>query len=179
MTTTMTIVPTTRKRRIPSTIRWAAQWDGWDGTPLRSIKRASNGIGLGLGLGFGLGMGNGTGEDTDMKLDSAPLSARPPRPRIHQRAASRSPSSAQNMASSNANAWGRRMSLQRLLGHGRALSTDGTAASGAPQRTKPQSSMTTSTTLYLRLQLWDSGIRSSCVTKRTRYALKPYRLLRS
>ena len=100
--------------------------------------------GIGLGFGFGLGMGNGTGEDTDTSVDSAPRSARPPRPRVHPRTASRSPSSAQSMASSNANAGRSRMNTQRLLGHGRALSIDRAAVAGA-QRTKPRSSTTTTT----------------------------------
>ncbi len=98
--------------------------------------------------GVGLGFVFGTGEDTDTSVDSAPRSPRPPRPRIHPRTASRSPSSAQSIASTNANrnAGANRMNMQRLLGHGRALSIDrAAAAAGVPPRTKPRSSTTTTT----------------------------------
>ena len=90
-------------------------------------------------------MGNGTGEDTDTSVDSAPSSARPPRPRVHPRTASRSPSSAQSMANSNASSGGSRMTTRRLLGHSRALSIDRGAAAGALPHTKPRSSTTTTT----------------------------------
>ena len=111
-------------------------------------KRGQRSNGVGLGFGFGLGMGNGalTGEDTDTSMDSAPRSARPPRPRVHPRTTSNSPSSAQSMANSNGNVGRGRLDSQRLLGHGRALSIDRAAATGAPPRTKPRSSTTTTTT---------------------------------
>jgi hypothetical protein len=105
-------------------------------------KKGQRSNGVGLGFGFGLGMGNGTGEDTDTSVDSAPRSARPPRPRVHPRTTSRSPSSAQSMANSNA---GSRMNTQRLLGHGRALSIDRAASASTSPRTKPRSSTTTTT----------------------------------
>jgi hypothetical protein len=47
MMTTMTTVPTTRKKRIPSTARLAVQWDG---TPLRSIKTVKGAMVLDLDL---------------------------------------------------------------------------------------------------------------------------------
>ena len=53
----------------------------------------SNGVELGFEFGFRIGNGTLTGEDTDTSVDSAPRTARPPRPRIHPRTASRSPSS--------------------------------------------------------------------------------------
>ena len=109
-------------------------------------QRGSNGVGLGFGFGFSIGSGNGTGEDTDTSVDSAPRSARPPRPRVHPRTASRSPSSAQSVASSNSNAGGSRMNTLRLLGHGRALSTDRAAAAAASPRAKSRSSTTAATT---------------------------------
>ncbi len=143
-------------------------------------KKGQRSNGVGLGFGFGFSLGSGTGEDTDTSVDSAPRSARPPRPRIHPRMASRSPSSAQSMANSSANAGGSRMNTQRLLGHGRALSIDRAAAAGSPLRTKPRSSTTTTTPkqfLHLRLQLWESGIHSSCVAKRSRRVLKRRRFL--
>jgi hypothetical protein len=60
---------------------------------------------------------------------SAPISARPPRPRVHPRTTSRSPSSAQSMTSSNANTGGSRVNTLRLLGHGRVPSIDRAARS--------------------------------------------------
>jgi hypothetical protein len=102
-------------------------------------EQRSNGVGLGFGFGLGNGNGNGNGEDTDTSVDSAPRS-RPPRPRAHSRAG-RSPSSAQSMANAdaraNATATGGRMNTHKLLGHGRAMSTDRPAA---PPRTRPRSS---------------------------------------
>jgi hypothetical protein len=47
MTTTVTTVPMMRKKRIPSTVRSAAQWDG---TPLPSIKRVKGAMVLDLDL---------------------------------------------------------------------------------------------------------------------------------
>ncbi|KAI0271944.1 hypothetical protein BGY98DRAFT_1004602 [Russula aff. rugulosa BPL654] len=113
-------------------------------------------------------MGNGglTGEDTDTSMDSAPRSARPPRPRIHPRTTSRSPSSAQSMASSNGNAGGSRMNTQRLLGHGRALSIDRAAAAEAPQRTKPRSSTTTTTPTTPASASATMGFRDPLVVRR-------------
>ena len=112
-------------------------------------KKGQRSNGVGLGFGFGLGMGSGTGEDTDTSVDSAPLYARPPRPRVHPRTTSRTPSrtpsSAQSMANASA-AGGSRMNTQRLLGHGRALSIDRAAGAGTSPRTKPRSSTTTTTT---------------------------------
>ena len=92
--------------------------------------------------------------DLDLDLDSdstwetelenmqirAWIPVRPPRPSIHPRTASRSPNSAQSMASSNANVGG----SPRLLGHGRAPSID-RAAAAAPQRLKPRLPTTTAT----------------------------------
>ena len=131
-------------------------------------KKGQRSNGVGLGFGFGLGMGNGglTGEDTDTSMDSAPRSARPPRPRIHPRTTSRSPSSAQSMASSNGNAGGSRMNTQRLLGHGRALSIDRAAAAEAPQRTKPRSSTTTTTPTTPASASATMGFRDPLVVRR-------------
>ncbi|KAH9997035.1 hypothetical protein BJV77DRAFT_985212, partial [Russula vinacea] len=106
-------------------------------------RREQRSNGVGVGLGFGFSIGNGNGEDTDTSVDSAPRS-RPPRPRPHTRTG-RTPSSAQSMvnasvnanANANATATGGRMSSQRLLGHGRALSID---RAGALPRTRVRSS---------------------------------------
>ena len=110
-------------------------------------QRRSNGVGLGFGFGPGMSNGNGygNGEDTDTSMDSVPR-ARPPRPRPHS---SRTPSSAQSAASVNASAsasaTGGRMSSQRLLGHGRALSIDRAAAAQPRTRTRSSTSTTPST----------------------------------
>ena len=134
----MRSVPTTLKKRIPSTVRSPAQWDG---TNLRRHKKGqrSNGVGLGFGFGFGL--------EWETELENMQIRAwtpvRPPRPIVHPRTASRSPNIAQSMASSNANAAGSRMNAQRLLGHRRVLSIDRAAAARAPQRAKPRSFTTT------------------------------------
>jgi hypothetical protein len=115
-------------------------------------------------IGFGLGMGNETGEDMDECVDSAPRSARPPLPRVHLRPASRSASSVQSTVSCKANAGGSRMNIQRLLEHGDALLAHHRAQKpGHPRRRRQL--------LHLYLQLWDSGIRLSCVGKRVRRAL--------
>ena len=111
--------------------------------PQQRREQRSNGVGLGFGFGIGMGNGNGygNGEDTDTSVDSAPRS-RPPRPRPHS---SRTPSSAQSAASANASAsaTGGRMSSQRLLGHGRALSIDRAASAAAQPRTRTRSSTST------------------------------------
>jgi hypothetical protein len=114
-------------------------------------KREQRSNGAGIGLGFGFSIGNGNGEDTDTSVDSAPRSPRPPRPRPHTRTGTRSPSSAQSMASSanasaNSSATGGRMSSQRLLGHGRALSIDRDRAGALPRtRARSSTSLTPST----------------------------------
>jgi hypothetical protein len=87
--------------------------------------------------------------DADESTDSAPRSARQSRTRVGSRTASCSLSSTQNMASSHGSAGGSRMNTQRLLEHGRVLSIDRAAASGAPQRTKFRSSKTTATATTL------------------------------
>jgi len=130
-------------------------------------KKGQRSNGVGLGFGFGLRMGNGNGEDTDTSVDSAPRSARPPRPRVHPRTTSRSPSSAQSMASSTANARGSRMNTQRLLGHGRALSINRAAAGGASPRTpKPRSSTTTTTPTTPASASATMGFRDPLVMRR-------------
>jgi hypothetical protein len=130
------MVPTTRKKKIPSTVRSAAQWDG---TNLRSINRAKGVMMLDLDLDLD------SDSTWETELENMQIRAwipvRPPRPSIYPRTASRSPNSAQSMASSNANVGG----SPRLLGHGRAPSINRAAAAGAPQRTKPRLSTTTAT----------------------------------
>jgi len=85
---------------------------------------------------------------------------------------SRSPSSAQSMANSNANSGGSRMNMLRLLGHGRSKSIDRAAAASSPPRTKPRSSMTTTTPTIPASASATMGFRSSCFAKRVTRALK-------
>jgi hypothetical protein len=70
------------------------------------------------------------------------------------------------------------MNTLRLIGHGRALSIDRAAA--ARRTTVHKTSVIHNSDNYcihLRLQLWDSVIRSSYIVKRARRALKRHRLL--
>ncbi|KAF8495493.1 hypothetical protein F5888DRAFT_1804872 [Russula emetica] len=138
-------------------------------------KKGQRSNGVGLGFGFGHGMGSGTGEETDTNVDSAPRSARPPGPRVHLRTASRSPSSAQSMASSSVNTGGSRMSRMstlRLLVHGRAVTRSidraaaPRAAASASSRTKPRSSTTTTTTTIPASASATLGFRDPLVVRR-------------
>ena len=129
-------------------------------------KNGQRSNGVGLGFGFGFNTGNGTGEDTDTSVDSAPRYARPPRPRMHPRTASRSPSSAQSMANASVYAGGSRMNTQKLLGHGRALSIDRAAAAGTSPRTKPRSSTTVTTPTTPASASPTTGFRDPLIVRR-------------